>query len=31
VPLRAEQEDMAVLVNAASGKVLEIARFAPWE
>jgi hypothetical protein len=31
VPLRAEQEDMAVLVDRQAGKVLEIARFAPWE
>jgi hypothetical protein len=30
IPLRGEQEDMAVLVDTASGKVLEIVRFAPW-
>jgi hypothetical protein len=30
VPLRAEQEDMAVLVDRQGGKVLEIVRFAPW-
>jgi hypothetical protein len=31
IPLRAEQEDMAVLVDTAAGKVLEIVRFAPWQ
>jgi hypothetical protein len=31
IPLRAEQEDMTVLVDATAGKVLEIVRFAPWE
>jgi hypothetical protein len=31
VPLRAEQEDMTVLVDRQAGKVLEIVRFAPWE
>jgi hypothetical protein len=30
VPLRAEKEDMAVLVDANSGQLLEIARFNPW-
>ncbi len=30
VPLLAEKEDMAVLIDASSGKFLEIARFNPW-
>jgi hypothetical protein len=31
IPLRAEIEDMAVLINAQTGKILEIARFNPWD
>jgi hypothetical protein len=30
VPLRAEKEDMAVLVDGQTGRFLEIARFNPW-
>jgi hypothetical protein len=31
LPFRAEQEDMSVLIDGQTGKILEIVRFNPWE